>query len=90
MDKEEEFVSMGQLNDYFDNQLPARDIVGRFNMTKGKIVKSGLKALFRGEMLLFTWNTELVRIGRADSAQIFTVDGFEKLALGLPKSIHPT
>ena len=75
MNNEDEFATREQLDHYFDNELLNRDVVGRFNMTKSKIALNGPKALFRGEMLLFTWSTELVRIGRSGSEQILSSDG---------------
>ena len=66
----DEFPNINSLNTYFDSTLKERDSVGRFNLTKGKIASKGKKALFNGEMLLFTWKTNLVRISRAASSLI--------------------
>jgi hypothetical protein len=63
---EDEFPNLNSLNTYFDSTLKERDLVGRFNLTKGKIASKGKKALFKGEMLLFTWCTKLVRVARAE------------------------
>jgi len=83
MNNKDEFGTREQLDHYFDNELLNRDIVGRFNMTESKIALNGPKALFRGEMLLFTWSTELVRIGRSGSEQILSSDGYEKTGTGI-------
>ena len=83
MNNEDEFATREQLDHYFGNELLNREIVGRFNMTKSKIALHGPKALFRGEMLLFTWSTELVRIGRSKSEQILSSDGYEKTGTGI-------
>jgi hypothetical protein len=77
LSKEKEFPTRHDLENYFNSILLEREIVGRFNLTPKKIRRTGKQALFRGEMLLFTWDTELVRIGRSASEQIYT-DGSEK------------
>jgi hypothetical protein len=66
----DEFPNINSLNTYFDSKLKEKDPVGRFNLTKGKIASEGKRAIFNGEMLLFTWNTNLVRIARAASSLI--------------------
>ena len=63
----QEFPTILRLNHYFDIDLPARETPGQFNIPKGKIAPKGPKSLFKGEMLLFTFQGALVRIGRADS-----------------------
>ena len=74
----DEFKNMNSLNTYFDSTLNSREPIGRFNLTKGKIASKGKKALFRGEMLLFTWNATLVKIARSASSLISSdsVSGF--------------
>ena len=74
----DEFPNINSLNTYFDSTLKERDSIGRFNLTKRKIATKGKKALFNGEMLLFTWNTNLVRIARAASSLISSdsISGF--------------
>ena len=68
----DEFTNINSLNHYFDSTLKNRNPVGRFNLTKGKIASKGKKALFRGEMILFTWNASLVRIARSASSLILS------------------
>ena len=82
MSKKHEFPSRKTLENYFKTKLFDREIIGRFNLTKGRIRKSGPEALVEGELLLFTWDTELVRIGRTLSQQIFCDDGYEKTSKG--------
>jgi len=74
----DEFKNMNSLNTYFDSTLKSREPIGRFNLTKGKIASKGKKALFRGEMLLFTWNATLIKIARSASSLISSdsVSGF--------------
>ena len=86
MSIEEEFPTRTLLDKYFDHDLLERDIIGRFNLPDGKITKSGTKMLFRGEMLLFTWNTELVRIGRTDSGLVSAVNSSGMSGKGEKKS----
>ena len=82
MSKKDEFPTRASLEKYFQNELFEREIVGRFNITKGRIAKNGPKILVPGELLLFTWDTQLVRIGRSATAQIFSEDGYEETSKG--------
>ncbi len=82
MSKKEEFLTRESLEKYFQNDLFVSKIIGRFYLTKGRIRKEGPGALVPGELLLFTWDTELIRIGRSATQQIFTDDGYERTAKG--------
>lgn len=85
LDKESEFPTRASVVDYFENILPNRNPNGKFNLTGGKIAKDGKQGLRTGELLLFTWNTELVYVATSKSGLLDNDSIYDETEVGSKK-----
>lgn len=69
-----EFENIADVNDYFAVQLPARTPPGQFRIPKGWIAQDGLN---RGDVLLFSFNSRVVRVARSASGRLQNSDEYQ-------------
>jgi len=61
---DEDMKDLEKVQDYFERKLQRRKPRGQFLLTKGRISKKGISP---GEMIIFSYNTEIVYLALSDS-----------------------
>ncbi|HAM52380.1 MAG TPA: hypothetical protein DCP92_17420 [Nitrospiraceae bacterium] len=62
-----DFPDRNSVDVYFRQTLPNRNLAGQFLLTKGRIAENGID---QGELLIFSYKTEVVYLARANSNRI--------------------
>ena len=62
----QEFEDLNKVNEYFQNVLPQRTPPGKFMIPKGWIAEDRLS---EGELVLFSFNSRVVRVAQAASGR---------------------